>query len=166
MEMRSKIKFFKILSGVIISVIGIIKLQNRYLDRIYRERKIANRNHALYLMMNSWLILEQKRKSFAEYFQNHNYNKIAIYGMSNMGERLYDELLGSNIKIEYGIDKNAKRIFTDLKIYEPRDELKEVDVIVVTAINYFDDIRDELSKKINCPIISIKEIIDEIFLSL
>jgi len=46
-----------------------------------------------------------------------------------------------------------------IKGYLPTDELPDVDVIVVTADYYFEEIKDKLSKKVDCPIISIGEIL-------
>ena len=39
------------------------------------------------------------------------YKEIAIYGMSYLGERLADELAGSDITVKYAIDRNADNIY-------------------------------------------------------
>ncbi len=38
---------------------------------------------------------------------------------------------------------------------------RPVDAIVVTAITFYDEIKEELSRKIDCPIISLEDILYE-----
>ena len=42
------------------------------------------------------------------------------------------------------------------------DTFPKVDAVVVTAITFFDEIKMELSKKLECPIISLEEILYEL----
>ena len=66
------------------------------------------------------------------------------------------------IQVQYGIDKNADNIYMDVNIVTMEDELKPVDAIVVTPIFFFDDIEEELSQKIDCPIISLEDVLYEV----
>lgn len=137
------------------------KVQNKLQNVIKAERKNAAVNYLLYKTMNSWLMLGQKGKTIIEYFEKNGYYNIAIYGMGNMGERLYDTLNGTDVHVKYGIDKNAENIFTTLQLYKPEKKMEEVDAIIVTAIYYFDDIKKDLCTKVSCPIISLEKIIEE-----
>ena len=49
-----------------------------------------------------------------------------------------------------------------MDVVTPEDFLEEVDVIVVTAIHYFDEIESMLGEKVDYPIISLEDIIYEI----
>lgn len=118
--------------------------------------------HELYKAFDQWLHIRQEGKTLVEYFERNNYKSIAIYGMKELGERLYDELQDSGITICYAIDKNADAICADVDIIYPDDELEPVDVIVVTALYYFDEIEEMLSKKVNYPIVSLEDILYEI----
>lgn len=132
------------------------------------SKKIAERDegakkvHELYMAFDRWLQIRQEGKSLTEYFQQHNYKSVAIYGMKELGERLYDELNGSGIMIPYIIDRNADEIYADVDVVKPDDRLEPVDVIVVTAITFFDEIEKMLSKKVSCPIISLEDILYEL----
>ena len=42
------------------------------------------------------------------------------------------------------------------------DDLPETDVIVVTAIYFYEEIREELSQLVDCPIISLEDVVYEI----
>ena len=82
--------------------------------------------------------------------------------MKELGERLYDELRDSEVEVKYIIDKNADAIYADIDVLTPEDELEEVDAIVVTAIHYFDEIEEMLEQKVDCPILSLEDIVYEI----
>lgn len=118
--------------------------------------------HELYMAFDQWLRVRQEGKTLVEYFEKQGYKTVAIYGMKELGERLYDELKESGITVEYIIDKNADQIYADVDIITPDEELKPVDVIVVTAIYYFDEIEDMLSEKVDYPIISLEDILYEV----
>ena len=94
-----------------------------------------------------------------EYFKKNGYSNIAIYGLSYIGETLVRELEGSGIVVKYGIDRNADHITADFEMITPDEELDEVDVIVVTSISAFDEVKRVLEQKTDCHIISIEDIL-------
>ena len=91
----------------------------------------------------------------------NNYRKIAIYGMSHVGQALVNELKGTDIITAYGIDKNADSCYVDLDIFTINDVLKPVDAVVVTAVTFFDEIEKQIAQKLSCPIISLEAILYE-----
>ena len=154
----------------IISALGMIVILTISNCTIYKKEKkkqtelieLADKHKDLFLMMNQWVRVKQEGKSVASYFEKNKYKNIAIYGMSFAGETLLKELKRSEVQVKYGIDKNAKGIYADVDLVTLEDPFDEVDVIVVTAITFFDDIKRELSKKLECPIISLEEILYEL----
>ena len=99
-----------------------------------------------YNMLNQWLVLKQEGKNLSSFFESNEYKTIAIYGMGEMGNRLYDELKNTNIEIKYAIDKNADSTYTELEVIDPEDSYEDVDVIVVTATFAFEDIESKVSE--------------------
>lgn len=132
----------------------------------YKKRKDMSERgakvHSLYMAFNQWLQVHQQGKTLADYFEQRNYKTVAIYGMKELGERLYDELTDSGIAVRYIIDRNADLIYADVDVVTPEAKLEPVDVIVVTAIYYFDEIEDMLSEKVDCPIVSLEDILYEV----
>ena len=86
----------------------------------------------------------------------------AIYGMKELGERLLDELKDSEVEVKYIIDKKADMMYADVDIVTPEEPLDEVDAIVVTAIHYMDEIEEMLEQKVDYPILSLTEIVEEV----
>jgi hypothetical protein len=122
----------------------------------------SNKHLALFQMMNQWVKVKQEGKNLASYFEKNGYKKIAVYGMSYAGETLLDELKDTDIKVAYGIDKNAESIYADVDVITMDGDFKEVDAVVVTAITFFDEIEEELSEKVDCPIISLEDVLYEV----
>lgn len=127
-------------------------------DAADRHKKIIS----YYQLFNQWLMVRQEGKTLAEYFERNHYKTVAIYGMKEFGERLLDELKDSDITVKYIIDKNADAIYADVDVITPDDEMPSVDVIVVTATYYFDEIEDMMCEKVDYPIVSLEDILYEV----
>lgn len=130
-------------------------------DRLDEVQELSGRHLALFLMMNQWVKVKQKGINLSLYFEKNNYKKIAIYGMSYVGETLLDELKGTGTEVAYGIDRNAESIYADVDIVTMSDDLQPVDAVVVTAITFYDEIEAQLSKRLDCPIISLEDMLQE-----
>ena len=129
---------------------------------IKKNQEKSDKHLALFLMMNQWVKVKQEGKNLASYFEREGYQKIAIYGMHYAGETLVEELQGSNVEIKYGIDQNADKIYADFLIVTPDSDLEEVDAVVVTSITFFEEIEEVLNAKMDCPILSLEDIVCQI----
>lgn len=130
--------------------------------RIRMQALEAEKNKLLdnYQLLNHWLEMRNEGHSAAEYFENMGYRHIAIYGMAELANRLSEELLNSGIQIDYGIDKDVSCTIARIEeVYSLQDELPLTDVIVVTPYYAFESIYKNLKEKIDCPIISIEDVI-------
>lgn len=147
------------LGGVLAGVIGtgtISKKQvSKKTEKVYKFKSYYN-------MLNQWLILKQEGKSLAKYFSDNDYKTIAIYGMGEMGNRLYDELKDTQIEVKYAVDKNAASTYSELEVVDPEEDLETVDAIIVTAIFAFDEIEETLEEEVDFPIISLEDIVYEV----
>lgn len=150
------------LSGVLGFLFGGIsaaRLTSRSTDK---WKTMSDKHLSLMLLFNQWMIVKQSGREIKEYFHKNDYKKIVVYGMSYVGERLLDDLAGSDIEVTVAIDKNAKGIFADVPVITPDENIPECDCIVVTAIYFFDEIEKVLSEKVSCPIVSLEDILYEV----
>ena len=131
-------------------------------DRVKAYRGMADKHLALFLMMNEWVKVKQEGKDLASFFEREGYKEIAVYGMSYVGETLVDELEGSSVRVKYGIDRNADHIDADIELVKPDEKLDDVDAIIVTSITFYNEIEEMLIKKVNCPIISLEDVLYEV----
>lgn len=156
---KSVISILSVLTGAVVGAGAVSKVKG---DKIQKSDQMSSKHLNLFLLMNQWVKVKQEGKNLATYLEQHDYNKIAIYGMSYAGETLIEELKGTNVEVVYGIDKNAESIYADVDVVTMEDTLGKVDAIVVTAITFFDEIEEKLSEKIDCPIISLEDILYEV----
>ncbi len=113
-------------------------------------------------MLLKWLTLKQDKINLGKYFLINSYETVAIYGLGEMGVRFIRELQDSDVKIKYVVDKNAAHVSTSFPIYMPDDKLEKVDVLVVMVMYHFKKVEEQLSCKLQCPIISIEDIIESL----
>lgn len=132
---------------------------NRLCKTIKSEEDMKNKMSEFYVLLVRWLALKQKNSSLKDFFVVRNYKRVAIYGMKELGQRLYDELKDTEIEVSYVIDRNTNKVNSDIRVIAPSDNIEDVDVIVITATHYFDEIKRELQEKTRCPIISLEEVI-------
>lgn len=142
--------------GLLIAVKNLIKCRKKAKEEL-------GKMSLFYTTFNLWLANRQQGKSMEEFFHKRGHKKIAIYGIKELGERLYDELHTTEVEIAYFIDKRAAdvREKNGIPVLYPSETLPEVDIIVVTAEYYFADIEKELGNLVNYPIYSVGDILLE-----
>ena len=141
---------------------GAVSVFTRLNKTMKKERELDRKNDAILKVYNQWFKTKAEGRTIADYFSEEGYHNIAIYGMHYLGESLCLELENTDITVKYAIDKNADEIYSDIDIFTPDEELEEVDAVIVTAFFYFDEIQEHLSKVLDCPIISFKDVLYEI----
>lgn len=136
-------------------------LNKKLLVELQEEKAIVNKMSRYYHLLSQWLSNNQKGIRLADILLERGYSNVAIYGMKELGELLCQELTGSDVKIRYVIDRAKEGIYTEYPLLTPDDELGEVEVIIVTACFYYDEIKEVLKEKVACPIISLEDLVYE-----
>lgn len=113
-------------------------------------------------IFNQWLCLRQRGKRLFPYFEDNLIAHAAIYGMGALGERLYEELKGGSVSVEYAVDRAAgKKNIPGLKIYGLKEErLPEADVMIVTPVQDYWAVVAVMETKTKAAIVSLADIID------
>ncbi len=145
-------------SGVAADEFTLGKMRKKSIDKAVDTNKKFSEFYSILLR---WLKVRQEGRSLGGYLHNQGYKRIAIYGMKELGVALLDELKGSEVEVAYTIDMDADNIYVAADVYKPDEELEPVDAIVVTAVHYFKDIKNNMEKKMNCPVISLEDVVWE-----
>lgn len=133
------------------------------LATIDRQRVRLEKFVKYFGLLDRWLWLKLQNRDIKEFFEAKGYKRIAIYGLGEVGSRLYEELSRtSDIRVIYAIDSMAPKKRSPLKVYKPEDVLPDVDVVVVSVDYIYDEIAELLSDKVSCPVISIDDVIFDI----
>lgn len=150
-----------VLSTILGATVGAVVAKKIAGKKVEEKMGKIDKFKRYYNMLNQWLILKQEGQSLEKYFTDNGYKTLAIYGMGEMGNRLYEELKNTSIEIKYAIDKNASGKYADIDVKDLEDELEVVDVVVVSAIFVYGEIVEELGSVIDFPIISLEDVVYE-----
>ena len=154
---------FLIICAIAIAVIsffvGRLFRKDRDEQRIDKAIRAAERYCDMFLIMNKWVQNQNENKKISKYLLDKGFYNIAIYGMGDMGKTLYAELKDTPVKVAYAIDRNAESMYAECDIFSLRDELQQVDAVIVTTLIDFDEIKKGITKKMECKVISVEEIV-------
>ncbi len=154
-----KIGFLSSLTGVIGGILVTKAIENK---KIGEKQKKIDKLHSYYSMLIQWMQLNYQGKSMEEYFKQNEIRTIAIYGMGEVGNCLYEELKNTSIEVKYAIDKNEMNTYSPIQVYGIEDGLPDVDAIIITAVFAFDEIMEKLNMVTDMNIISLEDVIFEI----
>lgn len=158
-----KLKKLGVLVFFVGTTYGMIRQFKKRIDQVEMEQARTDKFRGYYDVLNRWLMIRQEGRSLEEFFVENNYKTLAIYGMGELGRRLYQETKNyDSVDVKYGIDANEMNFEDEFPVRKLSDTLEKVDVVVVTAIADFDDIEIELQEYYDCPIISLADMIEQI----
>ncbi len=113
-------------------------------------------------VLEQWIALKQIGVTFASWFEENHFRKIAVYGLGEVGRLFIKELSESDVEVCYGIDRRRVEL-QGIKVKGVEEEFESVDVVVVTALTDFVIIKAFLSERIDCPVVSLEDIIYELY---
>ncbi len=122
-----------------------------------KEKRILIQDENLKIY-EKWINKIQDGKVIADFFKNNHYHSAAIYGMGRIGKQIYRELISAGVEVKYGIDR-AVTCYDKIPCYSNEKKLPKVDIIVIAVPYEAKDIKNDLRKKVDCPIQSIGDIL-------
>ena len=140
---------------------AVIKGKYRYLNMDNGKKELAeelNKFKSLFGTLNKWLTLKEQGKTLEEYFIQHKYKRVVIYGFAALGKHLYEELVNTSIEIVCAIDRRAGLEYRGLPIITTGSEIPCCDIVVVTPVYDFENISMLLKEKTHVPIVSLDEL--------
>ncbi len=130
-----------------------------YVKRTDEEIDKVKKELEFYDILVRWVELKQKQSIWAYYFRDNGYQTVAIYGMREIGQLLYWELKREGINVLYAIDRNADEVNGEIPVIKLTEPFPEVDVIIVTASHYFDQIYLDLKDLTKAEIIPVEDVL-------
>lgn len=135
------------LSGFVLGGKVLVKMINDY-------KRWMDRNQVNMMVFNGWLEFIYSGGNIQQYFYEHGYKKILVYGNGYIGKRLVQALSNTNIEVVAVMDKAADSNIEGILIGTD-SKIPNIDCAVITPVFYYEEIYDLLRKKLKTPIISI-----------
>lgn len=140
-------------------VTGFLKKHVARMEGLYKKIDSVCKHDNL---LESWMHLRDIGIEFSGFFKKYGYKRIAIYGVGKLGKHLFCELSKGDIEVLFGIDQNSKCVTYPVPVYSASQQIEEVDAIVITVIDQYEEIKKLLTEKVNCAIIPLEKIIQEL----
>ncbi len=114
-----------------------------------------------YSLMEQWLTIHEEGKTIPLILKERSISSIALYGLGTIGKHVVWELKDSDVTILYAIDRVVSGVYDEIPVKKADEYLPVVDAVIVTAIYDFEEIEEMLKDRVDCPIISLEEILYE-----
>lgn len=115
-------------------------------------------------VLDGLLLLESENKGVNVFFEHNDVHIVMLYGFGRIGQRVYKELLNAGVEVECVIDRDAPYLESDgIKFYTPeylKSGDQKSDLIIVTPMEHYFDIKEELEGYTDIDIISIGEVVE------
>lgn len=133
------------------SALIISKNKDRTIYRLKRNMKL----------LEKLLKMKNENKEFSKQLSINKVDKIAVYGNGVVGKQVIQQLINEGLHVSYIIDQ-ACNVFKEeaVPVYRPDMNLPDADIIIVTPISDFAEIKEQLKQKKDCPIISVEELLE------
>lgn len=155
--MRSKSTIF--LAGTLSFVAGFYLGGKTLVGMINNYKMQAERNLSNMMLLHDWMEFLQAGGRIEQYFHEHGYKSVMIYGNGYVGQRLFEALKQSDVGVAAIMDQtNASDADPEGILIGVDSVIPDVDCIVITPVFYFDQIYQKLEAKTGQPIISIEEL--------
>lgn len=163
---------------VILNIIMVVLIMYFFISIVILKKAIKiikskdkSREQLYYNILNLWLENRNNKKTITEYLKQRNIKKISIYGCGELGRRLAEELLNDGYdNISFIDSKRLEFQYNELIVNSKtlnEFDFSEVEMIIITAIHQFDNIKMNLqNERIRCQIISLQQIVEDMFFDL
>lgn len=156
---KSTTVIVSLVTGLIGASVSAGVLLQRYGKKVNWFSKRIDKFRSYFDIMNQWMIWTHMGRNLSEYFTAKGYRRIAIYGMGELGNRLYEELKDTDVEIAFAIDKRINDVHSEIRVVEPDSIDTDIDVIVITPVFDYENIEEMLMEKVDIPIISLEEVV-------
>lgn len=161
--MNTKKVLIPLIMGTSAFITGISAARKIYVKKLRDIQGTVKKNDMLIQTYDKWMQLEEKGKTIHDILHARGYHTAAIYGMGYLGKRLYERLTAEGADILCGIDKNAHYMYKNLYVYAIDDEdLPDADVIIVTPIYFYKEIRDTIKEYRSADVCSLYDLLDDV----
>lgn len=110
---------------------------------------------------DKWVSLKNKGVHISEFLRQRGYRTIAIYGVTSLGKRLYQELEMDKLEVLYFIDINADFFDRQIEVCSPEKDLRQVDVVIVSLVQNEKEVSDLIKTKLAADVWAITELMEK-----
>lgn len=142
----------------VITIAGLL-MRRKMLSGTKNLWKQFMKNDSIIKLQDQWMDNRERGVSVESVILKNGFRHVALYGFGVLGKRLYKELKNSSIKVDYIVDRKKAGQGDEMLILSPDDDLKKTELMIITAIGDYISVREMMKKKLDCPIVSLEDVI-------
>jgi len=123
--------------------------------------RLLSRFQKMFFVYNNWMELHEQGIFLENYLIQKGVHRVAVYGFSYIGKRLYHCLSQGKVQVSYFIDKNAEYLDGEVPIYQPDILLPFVDMIIISLVDGTDGIKNTLAVLSKAELCTVTELFEE-----
>ncbi|SFT57638.1 Glycosyltransferase WbsX [Selenomonas sp. GACV-9] len=112
-------------------------------------------------VLDTWMTSMENGESPVDILKKMGYKKIAIYGYGMLGKHLVFQMKEKGMRVDYVIERQKGKETNGIPLFVLDDDLPFVDVIIVSVLYDYANIKNCIKKKLNVEIMSIEELLDK-----
>lgn len=142
------------------SLLGMTVVSVKFVKKIEEREKIIYKYRQMKIILYGWLERKRDHRPIENELLEKGMNRIAIYGVGELGKLLYDELEKTSIQVMAGVDQRAID-YKNLVVIPINKcaELDKIDAIINTVTSEEVEVEKMIHEYYKGPIISILELI-------
>ena len=123
--------------------------------------RLLSKFQKMFFIYDDWMKQQEEGRYIYAHLKSMGVGRVAIYGDSYIGKRLYHSLQGHGVAVSYFIDRNAAYLKEEIPVYLPEKGLPAVDLIIISLVEAVETIREELARLSEAGICSVTELLAE-----
>jgi len=146
-----------------IEVYNLIELESNEImdnDRALSMSMTLEKYKGFVKILDKWIQYEASQLGIEYFLLENNWKNVSIYGFGILGKRLYEILTNSQVSVDYVMDKREFPNKSNFLLVE--QDMPQTDLIIVTAIFDYKNIKNMLIKRGHKNILSLLEIINKL----
>lgn len=121
--------------------------------------RMLSKFQKMFFVYDDWMKLQEQKQYISDYLIKLGICRVALYGDSYIGKRLFYNLQENGVEVGYFIDRNAKYLEERIPVYLPEEGLPPVDLIIICLVEGTEAIKADLSALSDTKICSITELL-------
>jgi len=116
----------------------------------------------MFFVLNKMTVCREAGCPIGKKLQSEGIQRVCIYGDGYIGKRLAGELKEWNIETAFFIDRNAQYLTEEIPVYQLEEAPIEVDAVIISLVQHYDSVRNELRKKYKTQIYTVQEVLEDV----